>query len=46
MDYYEGIYNAIRNNQPPPVFATEALLVIKIIELAYQSSKEKRVIVL
>ena len=46
MDYYEGIYNAIRNNQPPPVLATEALLVIKIIELAYQSSKEKRVIVL
>ena len=43
-DYYEGIYQAIRNNAPLPVTATEGMQVIKIIEAAFKSSEEKRVI--
>ncbi|MEQ1798572.1 MAG: Gfo/Idh/MocA family oxidoreductase [Lacibacter sp.] len=43
-DYYEGIYQAIRNNQPLPVTAEDGMKVIKIIEAAFQSSKERRVI--
>ncbi len=42
--YYEGIYQAIRNNQPLPVTAEDGMKVIKIIEAAFQSSKERRVI--
>ncbi len=38
-EYYEGIYEAIRNNKPMPVTAEEALQVIKIIEAAYESSR-------
>jgi len=44
MDYYEGIYQAIRNGQPVPVTAEDGLLIIQIIEAAYQSSKERRVV--
>ncbi len=43
-DYYEGIYQAIRNNHPLPVTAEDGMKVIKIIEAAFQSSKERRVI--
>ena len=43
-DYYEGIYQAIRNNAPLPVTATEGMQVIQIIEAAFKSSEEKRVI--
>jgi predicted dehydrogenase len=43
-DYYEGIYQAIRNRQPLPVTAEDGMKVIKIIEAAFQSSKERRVI--
>ncbi len=43
-DYYEGVYQAIRNNQPVPVTAEDGMKVIKIIEAAFQSSKERRVI--
>lgn len=43
-DYYEGIYQAIRNKQPLPVTAEDGMKVIKIIEAAFQSSKERRVI--
>lgn len=42
--YYEGIYQAIRNNQTLPVTAEDGMKVIKIIEAAFQSSKERRVI--
>lgn len=42
--YYEGIYQAIRNNQPLPVTAEDGMKVIKIIEAAFQSSKERKVI--
>lgn len=44
--YYDGIYNAIINNKPLPVTANEATDVIKIIETAIQSNKEKRVVAL
>jgi scyllo-inositol 2-dehydrogenase (NADP+) len=43
-EYYEGIYNAIRNDQPLPVTAEEGMNVIKIIEAAGTSHREKRVI--
>lgn len=42
--YYEGIYNAIRNKAPLPVTAEEGMNVIKIIEAAFKSNKEKKVI--
>jgi scyllo-inositol 2-dehydrogenase (NADP+) len=43
-DYYEGIYQSIVNEAPLPVTAAEAKQVIQIIESAFRSSKEKRVI--
>ena len=43
-DYYDGVYNAIRNNADVPVLPEDALNVIKIIETAYVSNAEKRVI--
>jgi scyllo-inositol 2-dehydrogenase (NADP+) len=43
-DYYEGIYHALRNNQPAPVTAEDGLKVIKIIEAAIESSREHRVV--
>lgn len=42
--YFDGMYNAIRNDKPLPVLAKEALNVIKIIEAALQSNTEKKVI--
>ncbi len=42
--YYEGIYEAIKNNKPLPVTAHEATQVIEIIEAAYQSKKDRKVI--
>ena len=43
-DYYEGMYNAIRNNVNVPVPAEDGMNVIKIIEAAIKSNKEKKVI--
>lgn len=43
MNYYNGIYNAIANNQPLPVSAPQAQNVIKIIEAAYSSTNSKKV---
>lgn len=43
-DYYDGIYEAIRNDKEVPVTAEDGLKVIKIIEAAFKSSKEKKVI--
>ncbi len=42
-DYYNGIYEAIRNDKPLPVTAEDAVKVIKIIEAAYKSSKAGKV---
>jgi predicted dehydrogenase len=46
MDYFEGICNAIRNNKPVPVTAKDGLTVIKLIAAAFESSAQKKVIVL
>jgi scyllo-inositol 2-dehydrogenase (NADP+) len=43
-DYYEGIYQAIRNNKPVPVTAEDGMEVIRIIEAALESSKQQKVI--
>lgn len=45
-EYYNGIYAAIRNGKTLPVTATEGLQVIRIIEAAFKSNKEKRVVAL
>ena len=44
MEYYEGIFKAMRLQQPLPVTAEEGLNVIRIITAAHQGSLEKRVI--
>jgi len=43
-DYYEGIYQALRENAPLPVTAAEGKWVIDLIEAATKSHREKRVI--
>jgi len=43
-DYYNGIYEAIRNNQPLPVTAEEGAEVIKIILAAFESSESEKVV--
>ena len=43
-DYYNGIYDAIRNDKPVPVSAEDGLKVVKIIEAAYKSSDIKKVV--
>lgn len=43
--YYDNIYAAIRNGKPLAVTAKEATSVIRMIELAMQSSEEGRTIV-
>ncbi len=44
LDYYEGIYQAIRNNAPVPVNAEDGLKVIRIIEAGYESSRSKKIV--
>jgi scyllo-inositol 2-dehydrogenase (NADP+) len=44
LDYFEGLYEAIRNKKAPPVSAEDGLNVIRVIEAAIASSNEKRVI--
>jgi len=43
-EYYEAIYNSIRNGAPLPVTAEEGLQVIRIIEDAFKSNEFKKVI--
>lgn len=43
-DYYNAIYESIRNHKPVPVTAEEGMAVIDIIETAFESSKVERVI--
>lgn len=42
MEYYDGIYEAIRNNKSVPVSGNEGLDVIKVIEAALQSNSENK----
>lgn len=44
--FFDGVYQAIRNGAPAPVGAAEATRVIRIIEAAFQSSREGRVVAL
>lgn len=44
MAYYDGVYKAIANKTQPPVTADDGILVMKVIEAAFKSNKEKRVI--
>ena len=46
MAYYDGIYDALRNNEALPVTGTSAMHVIKIIEAAFKSNKERKVVTL
>jgi predicted dehydrogenase len=43
-EYYDAIYQSIRNDQPLPVTAEEGLNVVRIIEAAFKSNDEKRVL--
>ncbi len=43
-EYYEGIFQSLRYNKPLPVSAEDGLKVVQIIERAFQSSAERKVI--
>jgi predicted dehydrogenase len=43
-EYYDGIYEAIRNKKAVPVSPEDGLNVVKLIELAYQSNAKKKII--
>lgn len=44
MEFYDGIYKAMRLQQPLPVTAEEGINIIRIINAAYQSHQQKAVI--
>ena len=44
MDYFESVYQSIRNGAPIAVTADQGLQVIRIINAAFQSSRERRVV--
>ncbi|MCW3461883.1 Gfo/Idh/MocA family oxidoreductase [Chitinophaga nivalis] len=44
MDYYQGIYAALVNKAANPVPPEDAIKVIRVIEAAFQSSREGKVI--
>ncbi|MEX1384241.1 Gfo/Idh/MocA family oxidoreductase [Lutibacter sp.] len=44
MEYYDEMYEAIRNDKPVPVSGNEGKNVIKVIEAAIKSNKEKKCI--
>ena len=43
-DYYEDVFQAMKNNKEMPVTGEQGLNVIRVIELAFRSSKEKKVL--
>jgi len=43
-DYYDILYKAIREGGPVPVTAEEGLNIIRIIEAAYESNREKKLV--
>ena len=43
-DYYDGVYQAIRKDKPMPVTASDGIHVMQIIEAAFRSNTEKKVI--
>lgn len=44
LDFYEGVYQALRNDKPVPVTAAEGMLVVRVIETAFESSRLQKVI--
>jgi scyllo-inositol 2-dehydrogenase (NADP+) len=44
MDYFEGIFQAIRNGKPEPVTAADGLNVVRVIERTFESSRERKVL--
>lgn len=44
MDYFQGIYEALVNGAPNPVQPEDAIKVIRVIETAFESSKERKVV--
>ena len=44
MEYFESVYQSIRNRVPLAVTADQGLQVIRIINAAFQSSRERRVV--
>jgi scyllo-inositol 2-dehydrogenase (NADP+) len=44
MEYFDQMYRAIRFNDPVPVSAEEGVEVIKVLEAAVKSNKERRVV--
>ena len=44
MDYFEAVYQSIVNGKPLPVTADQSIEVIYIIEKAFESSQQKKVI--
>jgi len=44
MEYYDSIYNSLINYSSPAITAQDGINVIRIIEAAYQSNKEKKII--
>lgn len=46
MEYYDGIYEALRNGKPVPVTGTDGMNVIKVIEAAMESNNTRKVIAL
>lgn len=44
MDFFTGVYEAIRNDQPLPVTAEQAVKIIRVIEKAYESRSEKKIV--
>lgn len=46
LDYYQGIYAALREGKPNPVTGEEGLNVVKVIEAGFKSSEEGKVVTL
>lgn len=44
MDFYESVYQTLRNNKPVHISGEDGLKVISVIEAALKSFKEKRII--
>jgi scyllo-inositol 2-dehydrogenase (NADP+) len=44
MDFFTGVYESIRYDKPLPVTAEEAVKIIRVIEKAYQSREERKIV--
>jgi scyllo-inositol 2-dehydrogenase (NADP+) len=44
MDYFDGMYKALRENKPVPVSAEDGLNVIRVIRAGFESNEKKKVI--